>query len=233
MINYELVEYRPGRWAKIDARTGMFLGPAGADEVRIWRRQPDFTAGQPAPAVELERTPAVNSQPGPQTLNTQRPTPVLQHPSPGGLMDESTPQPAPKKKAAPQKPTPKPKYPLPKRCRISSSFRAHLMRKPPSTAPGIDLPCPRGTQVRAWAKGKVLRSRWSSGGGRCLWIQHAGGIKTYYAHLRATWVLEGEMVRAGQKIGETGTTGRSTGPHLHFSVVKSGKFVDPEGYLPS
>ena len=85
--------------------------------------------------------------------------------------------------------------------------------------------------MRAWARGKVIRSRWSDGGGRCLWLQHGGGIKTYYAHLNAAFVLEGEVVSAGQKIGESGTTGSSTGPHLHFSVVKDGKYVDPEPFV--
>jgi len=64
-----------------------------------------------------------------------------------------------------------------------------------------------------------------------LWIQHGRGFKTYYAHLNCVYVLEGETVQVGQKIGESGTTGHSTGPHLHFSVIRKGKYVDPERFL--
>ena len=228
MNNHELVEYRPGRWAKIDVMTGMFLGPARPDEVRTWRRQLDAsvtTQSEHPTAAGWDQSPSSR----PLTLYAY-PTVLARGLPPlpkslGGTIDKSALQePAPKLKRGPG-------YPLEISRRISSSFQDHLLREPPSTSPGIDLPCPRGTEVRAWAKGKVLRSRWSPGGGRCLWIQHPGGIKTYYAHLSATWVLEGETVRAGQKIGESGSTGQSTTPHLHFSVVEDGKFVDPEPFL--
>lgn len=292
MKTYEMVEYRPGRWAKIDASTGRFLGPAQPEEVHAWQNQIDTSPGLPrlpeGAEWRLSGDTLSGAQPGPLAFNVQPPAPgegapptqpqqpVVwtaldepgpQEPAPEPVTDPAPqppvpekepadpapqqpdggepaptpapPQPAPEKKAAPQKPTPKPSkaeeagtgYPLAKRYRISSNFRAHQTRKPPSTAPGIDLACPRGTEVRAWAKGNVLRSRWSDGGGRSLWLQHEGGVKTYYAHLNAAFVLEGEIVSAGQKIGESGNTGRTTGPHLHFSVVKGGKYVDPEKFV--
>jgi murein DD-endopeptidase MepM/ murein hydrolase activator NlpD len=120
---------------------------------------------------------------------------------------------------------------LKRRYYITSSFQAHRNRTPPSKSPGIDLACPPGTDVRAWAGGKVARSRWSQGGGRSLWIHHGRGLQTYYAHLSCVHVLEGETVKAGQKIGESGNSGNTTGPHLHFSVIKKRQYVDPEEFL--
>jgi murein DD-endopeptidase MepM/ murein hydrolase activator NlpD len=85
--------------------------------------------------------------------------------------------------------------------------------------------------VRAWSTGRVIRSRWSEAGGRSLWIDHGDGLQTYYAHLSRIRVLEGETVSTGQRIADSGNTGHSTGPHLHFSVIFKRRYVDPEEYL--
>lgn len=114
---------------------------------------------------------------------------------------------------------------------ISCDFKGHLSRVPPSTAPGIDIAARLGTEIRAPATGKVLDVRWSEAGGLNVWILHGGGLQTYYAHLRAVYVGRGQRVIQGQLIGQVGSTGHSTGPHLHFSVKNNGKWINPAPVL--
>jgi murein DD-endopeptidase MepM/ murein hydrolase activator NlpD len=98
---------------------------------------------------------------------------------------------------------------------------------------GLDLAAPLGTEIRAAAAGrsKVL---WNpSGYGLHVLIDHGGGLRTLYGHLSAASVQDGDDVRAGQEIGRMGSTGLSTGPHLHFEVRRDGRPVDPIPYLPA
>ena len=92
---------------------------------------------------------------------------------------------------------------------------------------GLDLPAPTGSPVYAALPGLVLASRETPTGGQSIVLGHGDGIETVYLHLSARHVGEGERVRAGQTIGEVGSTGRSTGPHLHFGVKVDGAFIDP------
>jgi murein DD-endopeptidase MepM/ murein hydrolase activator NlpD len=244
MQDYKLVQYRPNRWVKVDVETGEVIGLVEPQEVESLRsRIQTSTAGFPT-TVQAGTESAAGAQAGkePPSPPQKTPSPAPEKPVTPGIQ-----QPTPSAKAKPsesQHPAPAPKvpasdrlqgngraWPLEKRCPITSSFEAHKKRTPPSSAPGIDLGCPVGTEVRAWAAGKVTRSRWSKGGGRALWINHGKGIQTYYAHLNCVHVLEGESVSLGQKIGESGNTGNTTGPHLHFSVIKRRKYVNPEPYL--
>jgi murein DD-endopeptidase MepM/ murein hydrolase activator NlpD len=117
--------------------------------------------------------------------------------------------------------------PLLRTFRVTSDFQGHLNRTPPSTAPGVDWAAPRMTPVHAAAAGRVNASRFRTGGGRSMWINHGGGLWTYYAHLKWTCVLGFEDVEQGQMIGFVGSTGRSTGPHLHFSVKLDQEWMDP------
>lgn len=110
---------------------------------------------------------------------------------------------------------------------ITSDFRAHLQRIPPSRAPGIDIAARTGTPVHAPATGKVLDVRWSEAGGLSIWIRHGPKTQTYYAHLSCVMVGRGQRVVQGQPIAEVGSTGNSTGPHLHFSVRREGQWVNP------
>lgn len=114
---------------------------------------------------------------------------------------------------------------------ISSSFRAHLRRRPPSTAPGIDIAARSGTLIRAPANGRVLDVRWSAAGGLSLWIRHGSQVSTYYAHLQCSYVGRGQLVTQGDPLGQVGSTGNATGPHLHFSVKRDGHWVDPAPLL--
>ncbi len=92
---------------------------------------------------------------------------------------------------------------------------------------GIDLPAKTGTPVLSLRPGKVAQV--SSGGGYGLQVvvEHPGGWSTRYAHLSRTAVVEGQAIGGGQALGAVGSTGRSTGPHLHFEISRNGEKVDP------
>lgn len=117
-----------------------------------------------------------------------------------------------------------------KKSNISSSF-GH--RKSPGGIgskyhKGIDIAFPTGTHVLACEAGKVEVAGWSKGFGKCIIISHEGGVKTTYAHLSKINVTKGQKVVRGQFIGEVGSTGNSTGPHLHLGVSVNGSYVDPQ-----
>lgn len=97
---------------------------------------------------------------------------------------------------------------------------------------GIDRGAPTGTPVRAAAAGVVVRAGPNGGYGNFVEIDHGGGVTTRYAHHDELAVRTGDVVAAGQTIGTVGSTGRSTGPHLHFELRHDGVAVDPEPYLP-
>lgn len=93
---------------------------------------------------------------------------------------------------------------------------------------GIDYPALSGTPVVSAASGRVTFAGWSVGGwGRLVTIAHAGRARTLYAHLSQVAVQVGQRVEAGQRIGRVGSSGRATGPHLHFEVLLRGAAVDP------
>lgn len=99
---------------------------------------------------------------------------------------------------------------------------------------GLDMAAPTGTPVGAAGKGRVSSAGWSQyGGGNEIHIDHPNGLQTWYAHLSSFAVKMGDMVRAGSKIGEVGSTGKSTGPHLHYMVLNGGwpNYRDPASYL--
>jgi murein DD-endopeptidase MepM/ murein hydrolase activator NlpD len=96
---------------------------------------------------------------------------------------------------------------------------------------GIDLSASRGTPVHAAGAGEVVRARRSNGYGRVVFIDHGGGIETRYAHLQKILVEEGDFVPAGSVVGNVGSSGRATGPHLHFEVRKDGRAVAPTQIL--
>lgn len=97
---------------------------------------------------------------------------------------------------------------------------------------GLDIAAPTGTPVRAAAAGRVVHSGPLGGYGLLVVIDHAGGVETRYAHHSSLLVREGEWVRQGQVIARVGSTGNSTGPHLHFEVIINGEHQDPELWLP-
>ena len=103
-------------------------------------------------------------------------------------------------------------------------FRAHR---------GVDLSAPMGARVVAPAAGTVRSVGWRLGYGLTVELQHSGGVITRYAHLRSAFVRRGDHVALGTAIAAVGTSGLSTGPHLHFEVLVQGKAVDPIKFLAS
>lgn len=94
--------------------------------------------------------------------------------------------------------------------------------------PGIDLPAPRGTPVAAAAPGRVVFAAFHTAGyGNLVEVAHSSGVVTLYAHLSAISVRVGQVVGTGSLVGRVGSTGESTGPHLHFEVRVRGAAVDP------
>jgi murein DD-endopeptidase MepM/ murein hydrolase activator NlpD len=97
--------------------------------------------------------------------------------------------------------------------------------------PGIDFRARPGTAVPATAAGTVTRAGWAGGYGRMVEIDHGNGYRTRYAHLSGIDVTVGQKVARGETIGHTGSTGRSTGPHLHYEIRHDGEAVNPVGFL--
>jgi murein DD-endopeptidase MepM/ murein hydrolase activator NlpD len=96
---------------------------------------------------------------------------------------------------------------------------------------GLDIGASTGTPVTAAASGTIISAGWYGGYGNYILIDHGGGMSTGYGHLSRIFVSNGQQVQRGQAIGAVGSTGLSTGPHLHFEVRISGKTVDPTAYL--
>lgn len=96
---------------------------------------------------------------------------------------------------------------------------------------GLDIAAPSGTPIRACRGGKVIISGWQGGYGQAVVVDHGGGMATLYAHQSRLGVGVGETVLPGEVIGYVGSTGQSTGPHLHFEVRISGTPVNPTSYL--
>ena len=125
-------------------------------------------------------------------------------------------------------------WPLATKGRISSPFgnRMHPILKENRFHSGMDIAVPSGTEVRAADRGKVLISGWNGGYGYYIAIDHGNGLSTAYAHNSRLLVKEGDLVAQGQAVAKSGSTGLSTGPHLHFEVRKEGVPIDPADYLP-
>ncbi len=104
----------------------------------------------------------------------------------------------------------------------------------PQCIPASTLPAPFGTPIYATADGTVLRAGWNSGGyGNLVEIDHGRGIETRYGHLSAILVHAGDHVTRGQQVGRMGSTGRSTGNHLHYEVRIDGRAVNPIPFMKS
>ncbi|MEO9339106.1 M23 family metallopeptidase [Mesorhizobium sp. SB112] len=116
---------------------------------------------------------------------------------------------------------------------VSSTFgvRKDPLLGTPALHSGMDFRATPGTPVKATAKGKVVRAGWAGGYGRMVEILHDGGYSTRYAHMSKVLAQKGQNVQPGDIIGEVGSTGRSTGPHLHYEVRNQGAATDPLRFL--
>lgn len=109
--------------------------------------------------------------------------------------------------------------------RLHPIYKRYIMHE------GIDMGGPRGTPVYATGNGTIVSTRTVSGYGKQILIAHGFGYETRYAHLDKIDVALGQQVKRGEKIGELGNTGRSTGPHLHYEVIYMSRHVDPINYF--
>jgi len=97
--------------------------------------------------------------------------------------------------------------------------------------PGIDFEGHKGDDVKSTANGRVVFAGWSNGYGNCVRIAHANNFETLYGHMSKIIVKEGQQITTGQKVGEVGSTGHSTGTHLHYEVRQNGKPINPVKFL--
>ncbi len=125
------------------------------------------------------------------------------------------------------------RYPLVGEAATSSPFgyRADPFLGRPALHPGVDLIQPSGSEIKSTAIGRVVHAGPMGGYGNCVEIDHGNGVATRYGHMSEVLVSEGQTVKAGEAIGRLGSTGRSTGPHLHYEVRVDGEAVDPERFL--
>ncbi|MBD8009660.1 MULTISPECIES: M23 family metallopeptidase [Acinetobacter] len=121
-------------------------------------------------------------------------------------------------------------HPLPN-SRISSSYGGRTMGGRAENHSGLDLAAPSGTPIYATGPGIVTKSGWGTGYGQYVEINHGNGYLTRYAHASRLIARVGEQVQAGDHIANVGCTGRCTGPHLHYEVVKDGQRKNPSTYL--
>ncbi len=121
-------------------------------------------------------------------------------------------------------------WPCPASSRITSGFgqRETPTEGASASHQGIDIGAPSGSVIQASAAGTVVISTYSYSAGNYIMINHGGGVFTVYMHCSQLLAMEGQQVSQGQTIAKVGSTGYSTGPHLHFGIRSGGKYVNPE-----
>ena len=110
-------------------------------------------------------------------------------------------------------------------------YRDHPIIEDASFHTGIDIAAKSGTTVSCFADGKVLEAKYNDTYGNYVLVEHRGGIRSFYGHNSKLVVKSGATVKKGQKIAEVGTSGMSTGPHLHFEVRNGTKRLNPAHYI--
>jgi murein DD-endopeptidase MepM/ murein hydrolase activator NlpD len=187
-----------------------------------------------AAAAEAEQ----NEQPAPEPTATPAPGEPTPEPSATPAPGEPTPEPTAEPTVEPTPaPTPppggNPGFAWPCGGAVVSGFgnRVHPVLGTVRFHSGIDINCPDATAVGASAGGTVIGAGYDGGYGNAVVVDHGGGFATVYAHLSRIDVSVGTAVSAGSVVGLVGSTGLSTGPHLHFEIRVNGTAVDPMGYL--
>lgn len=116
---------------------------------------------------------------------------------------------------------------------VSSSYgtRSDPFKKTKAYHKGVDFAGRTGNKIRVMAKGKVTKAEYSPSYGNLVVIDHGNGFVTKYAHMHKTYVQKGQYLESGDTVGEVGSTGRSTGPHLHYEILYQGKDIDPMPFV--
>ncbi len=172
---------------------------------------------------------APQKPPSPATLTSPVPAsvalvPLKPHPAgPAKLADALRPGPLPRKS---------PPGKLVLQWPVTGTVTSHFGRRKGRAHDGIDIGAPMGTQVRAAADGDVVFADTHRGYGNVVILRHADGVMTIYAHHQKNLVLAGQRVRQGDPIAQVGSTGRASGPHLHFEVRQRAQPHDPLRFLP-
>ena len=127
-----------------------------------------------------------------------------------------------------------PDFRMPVQAHVSSAYG---IRQDPFTRDlrlhrGVDIAAPEGMEVHPACAGVVVSSGYEQGYGNTVVVRHPGGFETRYAHLNTLKVNAGDQIQLSGVLGTVGSTGHSTGPHLHFEVVRNGNQMDPEALLP-
>jgi murein DD-endopeptidase MepM/ murein hydrolase activator NlpD len=237
-----------GGWQRLYAQNRTVVGD---DPDLIFPGQRLTLRGKTAPPQE--RTPSRSDRPAakPQPASEPRPEAKPQKPQqkPQAKPQQQKPQPQQEKAQKPQsKPRPQqPRTTAPKAPTAPAVSSVAPVAAGPSTSyrmagsswssgyhTGVDFPVPTGTSVRAVAAGKVVSAGWAGAYGYEIVVRHNDGRYSQYAHLSAMNVRAGQQVSAGQRIARSGSTGNSTGPHLHFEIRTGpgyGSDIDPLAYL--
>ena len=119
---------------------------------------------------------------------------------------------------------------LPVTGRISSRY-ASVSRLRVSTHTGLDIAATKGTPIYVVADGTVISAGWSGSYGYLVKVDHGNNVETWYAHTSKMYVKAGDVVSAGDMIAAVGSSGNSTGPHLHFEIRINGEHVNPQNYI--
>jgi murein DD-endopeptidase MepM/ murein hydrolase activator NlpD len=114
---------------------------------------------------------------------------------------------------------------------VTSDYGWRIFRGRPEYHTGVDISVREGTPVRASAAGTVVGSGWQPSYGWVVLVQDPGGYHTLYGHLSERRVRNGDAVQVGDVVGLSGSSGRSTGPHLHYEIWKDGRLHDPAVFM--
>ncbi|MEW2635326.1 peptidoglycan DD-metalloendopeptidase family protein [Streptomyces sp. NPDC048389] len=193
---------------------------------------------RPAAKPQTESKPRAETKPQPEQQKPKQPQPPSQQQKPEQQTPQTKPQPTPQPKqqkaqaAAPKAPAAHSVAPV--SAGTSTSYRKTGSSWSSGYHTGVDFAVPTGTSVKAVAAGKVVSAGWGGAYGYEIVVRHGDGRYSQYAHLSAMNVRTGQQVSAGQRIARSGSTGNSTGPHLHFEIRTGpgyGSDIDPLAYL--
>ncbi|MFH9613713.1 peptidoglycan DD-metalloendopeptidase family protein [Streptomyces pratensis] len=222
-----------GGWQQLYAANRAVVG-AEPDLILPGQRLTLDVTGTPPAASKQKAEPERRASPGPAVPQaTEKAVPVPA--APKATQKAKPAAPRPEAKPAAEKKTAKPRSGLsaPVAARTGTPYhQAGSWSSGYHT--GVDFPVPTGTSVKAVASGKVVSAGWAGAYGYEIVIRHGDGRYSQYAHLSSLHVREGQQVGSGQRIARSGSTGNSTGPHLHFEIRTGpgyGSDIDPVAYL--